>query len=118
MELVENLLVHCWPTQFTGNGICKPFPCMTYNQAMEEYGCDKPDTRFEMKLKNVTNEFGFNDDALEAYAIVAHINPAHKYPKTMVESLLKIASDSNSKFEVVRINKVMILKIYAYKFIK
>ena len=30
------------------------FPRMTYADAMENYGCDKPDLRFGMKFKNIT----------------------------------------------------------------
>ncbi|WP_290919230.1 aspartate--tRNA ligase [Halodesulfovibrio sp.] len=31
------------------------FPRMTYDQAIEEYGLDKPDTRFDLRLKNVSH---------------------------------------------------------------
>lgn len=35
----------------------KPFQVMSYDQAMLEYGVDKPDVRFGMKIKDVTREF-------------------------------------------------------------
>jgi aspartyl-tRNA synthetase len=34
-----------------------PFPQMTYAEAMDSYGCDKPDTRFDLKLVNVSDLF-------------------------------------------------------------
>jgi aspartyl-tRNA synthetase len=44
------------------------FPRMTFADAMENYGCDKPDIRFEMKIKDLTailkgKEFKVFDDA-------------------------------------------------------
>ena len=33
------------------------FRCLTYKYAMENYGSDKPDTRFDMKIVNVTDVF-------------------------------------------------------------
>jgi len=33
-----------------------PLPRMTWNYAMENYGSDKPDTRFEMRLVNLTDK--------------------------------------------------------------
>ena len=37
--------------------ISTPFPRMSYQQAMDEYGVDKPDTRFELKIKDASDIF-------------------------------------------------------------
>jgi aspartyl-tRNA synthetase len=40
-----------------------PFPRMTYAEAMARYGSDKPDLRYEMELKNLTEELNKTDFA-------------------------------------------------------
>lgn len=48
MALIEGLLQYSWPED--KGTISAPFPCMTYEAAMRDYGVDKPDTRFGMKV--------------------------------------------------------------------
>lgn len=48
MSLVEGLLQHSWPAEKSLLQV--PFQTLTYNEAMRDYGVDKPDTRFNMKV--------------------------------------------------------------------
>ncbi len=62
-----------------GVDIPTPLPRMTYTEAMERYGSDKPDTRFGMELCDISAEvadcgFGVFTGALEAGGTVRAIN--------------------------------------------
>ncbi|VDI37793.1 aspartyl-tRNA synthetase [Mytilus galloprovincialis] len=45
-DLIEDLIQYSWPE----GELTLPFPQMTYNEAMDNYGTDKPDTRYDMKI--------------------------------------------------------------------
>lgn len=64
-----------------GEEITLPLPRMTWQEAMDRYGSDKPDVRFGMELKNVSDVvadcgFGVFTGALEAGGSVRGINVA------------------------------------------
>lgn len=50
----EELMAEIWKNHM-GVEISKPFPRMTYRKAMETYGSDKPDTRFGMEIKDLSD---------------------------------------------------------------
>lgn len=52
--LLENLFSHLFE-QVRGQKIPVPFPRMTYQEAMDKYGCDKPDLRFGFEIVDITD---------------------------------------------------------------
>ncbi|XP_045104938.1 aspartate--tRNA ligase, mitochondrial-like isoform X2 [Portunus trituberculatus] len=52
-QLVEDLVIYAWPPHLPP--ISSPFPSITYSEALTLYGTDKPDTRFDWKLQDVTH---------------------------------------------------------------
>ncbi|XP_052521488.1 aspartate--tRNA ligase, mitochondrial [Tympanuchus pallidicinctus] len=54
-RLIEGLLQYSWPEE--RGPITTPFPSMTYEEALADYGTDKPDTRFGMKIVDISDTF-------------------------------------------------------------
>ena len=52
IKLIEDLLVHCWPGDLQA-----PFEQMFYQDAMRDFGVDKPDLRYRNKIVNLNNCF-------------------------------------------------------------
>ncbi|XP_063284227.1 aspartate--tRNA ligase, mitochondrial [Pelobates fuscus] len=99
-SLIEGLLRYSWPKE--KGSLPDPFPIMTYAEAMSSYGCDKPDTRFEMKITDVTSVFsaaqlGFVQEILNkprGCVKAIHIPEGAKYLKRKdLDSMMKIIKD-------------------------
>ena len=74
LNTFENLIRHLLKTVIGVD--LKDFPRMTFDEAMRDYGNDKPDIRFDMKLNNITklvqnNGFKVFDNAELVLAIKA-----------------------------------------------
>lgn len=54
MEINEGLFKRLFK-EVLGKELETPFERMTYNEAMENYGSDKPDIRFDMKIQNISD---------------------------------------------------------------
>lgn len=55
-ELLEGLMAHVF-VQANGIKLPTPFTRLTYQEAMDRFGCDKPDLRFALELTDVTDVF-------------------------------------------------------------
>src|SRR5437762_4378059 len=55
-QLVEGLLRRVWKVALDVD-IVTPFTKMSFEEALNRYGIDKPDTRFGMELADLTNVF-------------------------------------------------------------
>jgi len=53
---MEGMISLLWD-KILGIKLKTPFAIMNYDEAMELYGCDKPDLRFDLKLKNISKFF-------------------------------------------------------------
>lgn len=55
-DLIEGLLKRVWKTAL-GMDVPTPFKRISFQEALDRYGIDKPDTRFGMELADFTEEF-------------------------------------------------------------
>lgn len=54
LEVTESLMIEIVET-LSDKKIVKPFPRLTHAEAMDKYGCDKPDLRFGLELVNLSD---------------------------------------------------------------
>ena len=74
LHVIEGCMRHVMKT-IHGVEIPTPFPRMSYAQAMAEYGIDRPDTRYDLRIKDVTEtatktDFKVFTSAIEAGGVV------------------------------------------------
>lgn len=90
-KLVEKLVPH-------KKILKKPFPRMTWKEAMDKYGSDKPDIRFDMEIKDVSDlvkDCGFKvfADAIKMGGVVKalKIEGGAKFTRKEIDELTEIA---------------------------
>lgn len=60
IEINEDLVARVF-REVIGKDLQKPFARITYDEAMDRFGVDKPDLRFDMELKNLNDLFKDSD---------------------------------------------------------
>jgi len=82
-----------------------PLPRLTYTEAMENYGSDKPDTRFDMKIKDLSDivkdcGFGVFADTVKNGGVVKAINAKNAagiYTRKEIDKLTEEAKGIGAK---------------------
>ena len=103
IDVNERLLKHIFK-EAIGVDVPVPFPRMPYQEAMDRFGSDKPDTRFGMELVDVSEvvkdtEFVVFKGALEAGGTVRGINVEGQgaMPRKKIDKLVEFAKGYGAK---------------------
>ncbi len=104
LEIVEGLITTLFK-EVLGKEITVPLPRLTYREAMERYGSDKPDTRFGMEIQDISDlvkdcDFGVFTGAIadggSVRAIVAK-NAVETYTRKEIDRLTEFARGIGAK---------------------
>lgn len=110
MNLTEGLISKIFK-DVKGIELTRPFPRMTYRKAMDMYGSDKPDTRFDMPIMNITDAF-LNTD----FSVFKSVIEANGIINCLV---VKNAADAYSRKDIDKLQEfVKIYKANALAFLK
>ena len=96
ISLTEGMLAQVFK-EIKNIDIKTPIERMTYNEAINKYGSDKPDTRFDMPIENITEGFKNTDfsvfkNIIETNGIINCLvvkNAADKYSRKDIENLIE-----------------------------
>jgi aspartyl-tRNA synthetase len=85
-----------------GKELKTPFLRLPYKESMDKYGCDKPDLRFGLELKDVTSiviksDFGVFKDVKNNNGIIKCINPQKDFARNDLDSYIAFCTEAGAK---------------------
>ncbi len=97
---VEKLLQHVF-NEFKIK-VKTPFTALSYKEAMDKYGSDKPDLRYGLELTNITNivtksDFGVFKDVASNGGIIKCINPEKDLPRKEIDKYIEFCTQNGAK---------------------
>lgn len=103
LELMEEMMAQLFK-ETIGLEIDRPFPRLSYHEAMERFGTDKPDIRFGMELVDISDvaencKFKVFNSAVASGGIVKGINAAGcgNFSRKEIDDLTKFAAIYRAK---------------------
>ena len=101
MATMEGLIHHMFKQ--ANVSLPTPFPRLTWRDAMETYGSDKPDLRFDLKFTNLTDVFKdtdfavFKEAANKGIVLALRVPDAASYSRKELDDLQKQARQYGAK---------------------
>lgn len=104
MSIIEKML-HSMMKDVFNIELSHPFPIIDWNTAVNVYGSDKPDLRFDLKLQEANDYFKTSkckifSSTIEKNNVIKYIITDKFFDKKQIESLRKIAKD-NKAFDLI-----------------
>jgi len=103
LQMTEEMMTQMFK-EVLGVEIPKNFPRISWQESMERFGTDKPDTRFEMELKDISNvvrgsDFQVFSGAMESGGSVRGINAegCASMPRKQIDALVEVAKTHKAK---------------------
>ena len=104
LKLMEEMFVLLVETVKPSMKLLKPFPRLSYDDVMERYGTDKPDMRFGLELRDLTDivagsEFGVFKSAIKGGGKVkGFCGPGcGKYTRKQLDELIELSKSFGAK---------------------
>lgn len=103
LQLMEEMIAEVFE-KTVGIKLSTPFPRISYDTAMNKYGSDKPDLRFDLPLCDVSQvvkdaEFKVFRDAVEQGGVVKGINAmgCGDFPRRQIDELVEYVKEYGAK---------------------
>jgi aspartyl-tRNA synthetase len=96
LEVQERLLAHVF-REVLGVELALPFPRLSYFDAVDRYGSDKPDLRFESAFADVTDLFRGGAFAAFADAQAVKVLRAGELTRKQIDELERVAKQNGAK---------------------
>jgi aspartyl-tRNA synthetase len=104
LELMEAMMIELTERYTDKTILHKPFPRMTYAETMDQYGTDRPDLRFDMRLQDVSDALrgtgfkafaGVLESGGEVKAIV--VPGCGHYTRKQIDEVTELAKQQGAK---------------------
>ena len=101
MDIIEELLAYLFKKTLNIT-LETPFPKLSYETALRDYGTDRPDIRFDMKLKDLSylfkdTSFKVFRNTLESGGIIKGLKAPANFSRKELDDLTKFAQELGAK---------------------